>query len=169
MSQENIEFLWPLPRMFGHEDYAFSYVDLQDKRYRQEAASISQTLGLLLIERQQIEQQWRCAFRIFLEAEKKHANLTNSVLKMSRDEADGECKEAQSKLIRLQSRRDELQTSLRGLWSRCTEIKRSLIREKNLEKLRFSMNERVKHVIDSDDEFWRKKFDVSYVAVAQSS
>jgi hypothetical protein len=158
MTPDHIGVKWPMPTMFGSENYSFSLVDLADERYAAEAASISEKLAGSFSEQQRVENEWRIAYKKFLDAEKRRNNLTPGVLQKSIDKAESDLTHARDRVLGLQARRDELHARIMAIWDRCKEVKDSIRRESELEKLRQQLNESVKVKFGRDDTFWKSKF-----------
>jgi hypothetical protein len=160
MTPDHLGVKWPMPIMFGSENYSFSLVDLADDRFSQEAAKMSENLAELFTKQQVIENEWRIAYKKFLEAEKRRNNLTAGVLQKSIDKADADLADARERVLSLQSKRDEFQMKINEIWDRCREVKDGISRESDLEKLRQDLSESIQSKIDREDIFWKSKFKV---------
>lgn len=160
MTSDHISVKWPLPIMFGAEEYSFSLIDIPDKRYAEEAAVISRKLIRLLYDFQIIEFEWRKTYKKFIEAEKRKANLTPGVLQKSIDKAEADVISTREQLLRLQDQRDLFHSILDKIWMRCTQIKASISKELDLESLRKELSESVKARLPISDIFWTTKFKV---------
>lgn len=160
MTPDHMSIKWPLPVMFGPENYSFSLIDLKDKRYEEEAAQMSQELSKLFSERQNVECEWRAGYKKFLEVEKRRNSLTSGVLQKSLDDAESELKNARETLLNLQAKRDEVQMKIQKIWNRCAAVKKSISKEEELERLRQSLTDTVKRKYQEDDQFWKSRFRV---------
>ena len=122
MTPDHMSVKWPLPIMFGSENYSFSLIDLKDSRYEEEAAKMSQGLAKLFSERQTVETEWRSAYKKFIEVEKRRNSLTPGVLQKSLDDAEHDLKQAKDVLVRLQARRDDVQAGIQKILDRCASV-----------------------------------------------
>jgi hypothetical protein len=146
--------------MFGCEDYAFFLVNIADERFVDECSTMSSTLGELLSAQQIVENDWRTAYKRFLDAEKRRASLTPGAQQKSIERADALVAKTKSDLLKLQNLRDEKQRAIHMIWGRCEEIKKFIEKEHALEKLRQDLNQKVKLKFPKGDPFWKSKFKV---------
>ena len=160
MAPDHLNSLWPLPVMFGCEDYAFFLVNITDERFLDECATMSGKLGELLAGQQIVENDWRTAYKRFLDAEKRRASLTPGAQQKSIDRADTLVTDAKNDLLKLQHLRDEKQRAIHMIWDRCEEIKQLIEKEHALEMLRQDLNQKVKLKFPKGDPFWKTKFKV---------
>jgi len=160
MTPDHLDVQWPLPVMFGQETYSFSLIDIPDERYAEEAAVMSKKLMRLFYDLQIIEYEWRQTYKRFLKAEERVANLTPGVLLKSREKAEKELADTREQLLRLQDQRDLFNSTIQKIFERCKEIKASILKEQDLEKLRTTLSDRVRSLFSEDDEFWKTKFKV---------
>ena len=160
LTPDHIDVKWPLPIMFGEESYAFSLINITDPRYTEVAITMSHKLLHLFYDLQIVEHEWRRAYKSFLEAESRKLKLTPGVLQKSRDKAEEEYNTAKEQLLRLQDQRDLFDDTIEKIFDRCKQIKTSIIKEQDLEKLRESLNSHVRNLFPADHPFWNTPFDV---------
>ncbi len=160
MTPDHFHVKWPLPTMFGGESYAFSLIDISDPRFTMEAVAMSKKLIHLFYDLQIIEHEWRKTYKHFLETESRKDKLTPGVLQKSRDKANEDFNCAREQLLRLQDQRDLFEDTIQRIFDRCKQIKASIIKERDLERLRESLNECVKEKFPSGHQFWVSHFDV---------
>lgn len=160
MTPDHLDVKWPLPIMFGNEEYAFSLIDIPDERYAEEAAVLSRKLVRIFYDYQIIEFEWRKTYKKLIEAEKRKANLTPGVLQKSIEKAESDVNAARDQLLRLQDQRDLFQSILDKIWRRCSQIKATIKKESNLESLRKELSELVKARLPISHEFWESEFRV---------
>jgi hypothetical protein len=151
--------------MFGSEEYAFSVVDIPDERYAQEAAVLSRKLIRLFYDFQIIDFEWRKTYKRFVEAEKRRANLTPGVLQKSIEKAESDVNATREQLLRLQDQRDLFHSIWDKIWRRCDQIKSTIKRESDLERLRMELSALVKERIPHSDVFWKSKFRVKLTSL----
>lgn len=166
MTADHLEVSWPLPTMFGPENYSFSLIDLADDRFSLEAADMSHNLADLFTKQQRVENEWRIAYKKFVGAEQRRNNLTPGVLQKSIDKAETELSQARTTLLELQAKRDSLQDEVYKIWDRCNDVKDSISKETVLEKLRQHLNETVKLKFSDEATFWRAQFQIGCSAIA---
>lgn len=159
LNPDHVDEKWPLPAMFGSESYAFSLINIRDKRYAQEVGEMSQKLSNLFSQQQIVENDWRNAYKEFIEAEVRRDNLHPGVQQQSLDEAARDLESAKACLLQLQQKRDDTQAGIIKIWSRCREIKAIITKEKHLEKLREEQTEKVKCKYPRGDSFWKATFE----------
>ena len=160
LTADHINVKWPMPRIFGSEEYGFSLVDMPDKRYEVEAAEMSAKLIHLFYDKQIIEYEWHKAYKRFVEADKRKTNLTPGVLQKSRDKAEKDVNETKEQLLRLQDQRDLFTNVIDQIWARCAQIKASIKHEQELDTIRRDLTERVKAKYPEGDPFWKTEFSV---------
>ena len=160
MTPDHMNVHWPLPVMFGSENYSYSLIDIPDERYAEEAAVMSEKLIRLFYDFQIVEAEWRKTYKQFISAEKRKASLTPGVLQKSRDKADQELTAARDQLLKLQDQRDLFDSIIQKIFDRCAQIKATINKEKGLEQLREDLNERIKTRFPPEDPFWRNNFKV---------
>jgi hypothetical protein len=160
MTPDHLDVQWPLPVMFGQENYSFSLIDIPDDRYAEEAGVMSQKLIRLFYDLQIVEYEWRKTYKRFLQAEDRVNHLTPGVLQKSRDKAEKDLSDVREQLLRLQDQRDLFDSTIQKIFERCREIKASILKEHDLEKLREKLNDRVRSLFTDDDIFWKTKFKV---------
>lgn len=136
------------------------YAIVPDKRFEDEATLMSQKLVRLFYDRQIILCEWRKAYKHFVHADRRKANLTPGVLQKSRDKADRDFNTSKEQLLRLQDQRDLFEELIQRIWDRCGQIKWSIKNEQDLETLRQDLNERVKEKFPADHAFWSTNFSV---------
>ena len=61
-------------------------------------------------------------------------------------------------LLELQEQKDLYQRQIDEIFERCSQIKRSIKKENDLEDLREEMSNRVRQRYDQDDSFWKTQF-----------
>lgn len=160
LTADHINVKWPLPTVFGAEDYGYSLIDMPDKRYEKEAALMSAKLIRLFYDKQIIEYEWQKAYKNFVKADTCKANLTPSVLEKSREKAEKEFVDTKEQLLRLQDQRDLFNDLISQIWDRCAEIKAEIKREEDLKELRDQLSLRVKEKYPPNDPFWKTEFSV---------
>lgn len=168
MTAEHYASKWPMPLMFGNEDYAFSLIDISDPRYSEETATMSGKLVRLYSDVQIIEHEWRKTYKHFVYAERRRDNLTPGVLQKSRDKAEDEVEAARVQLLSLQDQRDLFHSLIDKVWARCAQIKASIDKERALESLRTELNDAIKQQYPMSDPFWRTKFKVRSPSIQPS-
>lgn len=157
---DHIDVRWPLPTMFGYENYAFSLINMADDRFTEESGEMSRKLLRLLYDYQIIELEWRKTYKQFIEAEQRLANLTPGVLQKSRDKAEATLAGTRDQLLRLQDQRDLFERIINKIWVRCREIRAIIKKEKDLEQLRMELSGIVKERFPVSDPFWKSKFKI---------
>lgn len=160
MTADHIETRWPLPTMFGSEEYSFSLIDIPDQRFREEAAVMSRKLIRLFYDLQIIEFEWRKTYKLFVDAENRKDHLTPGVLQKSRDKAEAELEAARDQLLRLQDQRDLFKSVIGKIWDRCDQIQATIRKEHELECLRDELSQAVRNKFPPNDPFWKTKFKV---------
>ena len=164
MTPDHIDVKWPLPTMFGSEQYAFSLIDIPEPRFAEETAVMSRKLIRLFYDYQIIEHEWRKTYKQFIEAEKRKANLVPGVLQKSRDKAEAAVESAREQLLRLQDQRDLFDSVISKIWDRCSQIRATINKEKELEALREDLSQGVRDKFPQGDPFWKGKFKVRMAA-----
>lgn len=149
---------WPLPRMFGDEKYAYTLIDIEDPRYVEECANMAKRLIHYFYDQQIFDLEWRKTYKRLISAEKRRANLPPSAQQKAKDELDKNVAKAKKYLLELQEQKDLYQTYIDQIFDRCSQIKRSIKKENDLEELREEMSNRVKSRFDTSDAFWRTSF-----------
>jgi len=149
---------WPMPKMFGHEKFAYSLIDIEDERYVEECAKMSKKLIRLTYDQQIIDLEWRKTYKRLLDAEHRRATLPADCKQKTREILDDEVKTAMKYLLELQDQRDMYDSCIQDIWTRCDMIKRTIKAETDLEDLRHEMSQRTKDRVDTDDAFWKTKF-----------
>jgi hypothetical protein len=115
MTPDHLDVQWPLPVMFGQENYSFSLIDIPDDRYAEEAGVMSQKLIRLFYDLQIVEYEWRKTYKRFLQAEDRVNHLTPGVLQKSRDKAEKDLSDVREQLLRLQDQRDLFDSTIQKI------------------------------------------------------
>lgn len=149
---------WPLPRMFGDERYAYSLIDIEDPRYVEECANMAKRLIHYFYDQQIFDLEWRKTYKTLMRCEKRRANLPPSAQQKAKEELDKNVAKTKKYLLELQEQKDQYQGFIDKIFERCSEIKRSIKKENDLEELREEMSNRVKSRFDTSDAFWRTSF-----------
>jgi len=155
------EFLttkWPLPKMFGEEKYAYSLIDIEDERYVEECANMAKRLIHYFYDQQIFDLEWRKTYKSLIKAEKRKANLPASASSKAKEELEKAVTKTKKYLLELQEQKDMYQGYIDQIFERCSQIKRSIKKEKDLEELRREMSNRVKQRFDPNDCFWQTTF-----------
>merc|ERR1719169_113386 len=97
---------WPMPKMFGHEKYAYSLIDIEDERYIDECAKMSKKMIRLTYDQQIIDLEWRKTYKRLLDAEHRRATLPKDCKPKTRELLDSEVNAAMKYLLELQDQRD---------------------------------------------------------------
>merc|ERR1712100_328343 len=92
----------PLPRMFGSEKYAYSLIDIEDPRYVDECARMSQKLIRFHYDQQIIDLEWRKTYKALLKAEHHRASLPENARQNTKDKLDKEVSDKKKYLLELQ-------------------------------------------------------------------
>ena len=150
---------WPLPIMFGEEQYAFSLIDISDPRYATECAEMSRRLIKYLYDRQIIALEWRKTYQSLTEAEAKKASLPATAPQKARDAMDKDVTGFRARLLEIQDQRDGYDACIGKILERCAQIKGIIKKEADLEGLRQELSERVRLKFSERDEFWETNFD----------
>ena len=140
---------WSLPMQFGLENYAFTLVDIDDPRYAPECQEMTQKLIHLYSDRQIIGLEWRKTYRGLQDAENRRAKLPESAPAKTRESMDTEVTQKRTRILELQDQRDAYDRAVSKVISRCSQIKKSLQKEEQLERLRVEMTNQVKSRLDS--------------------
>lgn len=149
---------WPLPKMFGDENYAYSLIDIEDPRYVDECANMGKQLIHYFYDQQIFDLKWRETYKELIRAEKRRGNLPAMASVKAKDELDGNVKKFKKYLLELQEQRDMYQTKIDAIFERCAQIKRGIKKETDLEELRMEMTGRVKAKFVAEDNFWSTQF-----------
>merc|ERR1719217_613847 len=149
---------WPMPKMFGHEKYAYSLIDIEDERYVEECAKMSKKMIRLTYDIQIIDLEWRKTYKKLLDAEHRCATLPKDAKPKTKDLLNGEVADAMKYLLELQDQRDMYESCIQDIWTRCDHIKQTIKKETDLEDLRHDLSQRTKDRIEPDDPFWKTKF-----------
>merc|ERR1719440_2529121 len=83
---------WPMPKMFGHEKYAYGLIDIEDERYVEECAKMSKKLIRLTYDTQIIDLEWRNTYKRLLDAEHRRETLPKDCKQKTKDILDAEVK-----------------------------------------------------------------------------
>jgi len=192
MAEDYHQINWPLPKMFGHEKYGYSLIDITDPRYLKECAAMSKKLIRLSYDQQLVDHEWRKTYKALLDAEDKKATLwRTSGCAFDRQiypfggppreglnpkfTADTEAKlqkkvsNAHKYLQELQEQKDLFEREIQEVYARCDAIKAALKKERDLEDLRVHMEGRTKGQIADDSDFWRRKFNIHREKKAQTA
>ena len=156
---DHIVTQWPLPIMFGEEQYAFSLIDIDDKRYADECAEMSRRLIKYLYDRQIISLEWRQTYQSLTDAEARKTSLPPSAPQKARDAADRDVTNLRARLLEIQDQRDGYDACIAKVLDRCAQIKATIKKETDLEALRQELSERVKARFAQTDPFWGTSFD----------
>lgn len=158
MAEDYGQVNWPLPKMFGHEKYAYSLIDIEDPRYVKECAAMSKKLIRLAYDQQIVDLEWRKTYKALLDAERRQDTLpknckdtTKAILKK---EVDG----CMKYLLELQEQKDLYEEHVKEVWARCDAIKAELKKESDLEDLRQTMEQQTRDKISLESPFWKTKF-----------
>lgn len=149
---------WPMPKMFGHEKYAYSLIDIEDERYVKECAKMSKKMVRLMYDQQIIDLEWRKTYKRLLDAEFRRSTLPKDCKEKTMGILNAEVKEAMTYLLELQDQRDMYDSCLQDISTRCSGIKNTIKKETDLEDLRHEMSQRTKDRIEGEDPFWKTKF-----------
>lgn len=144
--------------MFGDEKYAYSLIDIEDPRYLDECANMAKRLIHYFYDQQIFDLEWRKVYKHLIKAEKRKANLPASASTKAKDELEKNVTKTKKYLLELQEQKDMYQMYIDQIFERCSQIKRSIKKENDLEELREEMSNRVKHRFDPDDAFWKTTF-----------
>ncbi len=144
---------WSLPMQFGHENYAFTLVDIDDPRYAQECQEMTQKLIHLYSDRQIIGLEWRKTFRALQDAENRRAKLPESAPAKTREAMDTEVTKKSARIAELQDQRDAYDRAVRKVLVRCGQIRDGIEKEKQLEAVRLEMTSQIKVKLDSAASF----------------
>jgi len=147
-----------MPKMFGHEKYAYSLIDIEDERYVEECAKMSKKMIRLMYDIQIIDLEWRKTYKKLLDAEHRCATLPKDAKEKTKAILNGEVADTMKYLLELQDQRDMYDSCVQDIWSRCDHIKQTIKKETDLEDLRHDLSQRTKDRIDTDDPFWKTKF-----------
>lgn len=156
---DHIVTQWPLPIMFGEEQYSFSLIDIEDRRYAEECAEMSRRLIKYLYDRQIISLEWRKTYRDLTDAESRKASLPATAPQKTRDAMDKAVNDFRTRLLEIQDQRDGYDVCIGKILDRCAQIKATIKKEADLESLRKELSERVKARFANDDPFWNTHFD----------
>jgi len=149
---------WPMPKMFGHEKYAYSLIDIEDERYIEECAKMSKKMIRLTYDQQIIDLEWRKTYKKLLDAEHRKSTLPEDCKTKTTELLTSEVNGAMKYLLELQDQRDMYDSCIQDIWSRCNMIKQTIKKETDLEDLRHEMSQRTKDRIEQEDAFWKTKF-----------
>jgi len=175
MAEDYHQINWPLPKMFGHEKYGYSLIDITDPRYLKECAAMSKKLIRLSYDQQLVDHEWRKTYKALLDAEHKKATLRPREGLNAKFTADTEAKlqkqvsNAHKYLLELQEQKDLFEREIQEVYARCDAIKAALKKERDLEDLRVHMEGRTKGQIADDSDFWRRKFNIHREKKAQTA
>ena len=150
---------WSLPLQFGEENYAYTLIDIDDPRYAEECAAMTQKLIHFYSDRQIISLEWRRNFRLLQETEAKRACLPEVAPAKTREMLDNKINEYKERLLEVQDQRDAYDLAVQKVLVRVGQIKAALKKERDLEKLRKTLTDRVKAKFSEEDPFWKKQFD----------
>jgi hypothetical protein len=156
---DHIVTQWPLPLMFGEEQYSFSLIDIDDSRYAEECAEMSRRLIKYLYDRQIISLEWRKTYQSLTDAEARKSSLPSSAPLKARDAMDKDVSNLRLRLLEIQDQRDGYDACIGKILDRCSQIKATIKKEADLEALRQELSERVKARFSTDDQFWATHFD----------
>jgi len=157
-ANEFMQTKWPLPKMFGEEKYAYTLVDIEDPRYVDECADMAKKLIRYYYDLQILDLEWRKTYKNLIKAEKRRFNLPETASTKAKDQLDNNVKTTKKYLLELQDQKDSYQACIDQIYERCSQIKRSIKKENDLEDLREEMSNRVKQRFDPDDTFWKTQF-----------
>lgn len=155
--------------MFGQQKYAYSLIDIEDERYVDECARMSQKLIRLTYDTQIMDLEWRNTYKRLLDAEHRRATLPKDCKEKTREMLNKEVSDSMKYLLELQDQRDMYDSCTQDIWARCDTIKQTIKKETDLEDLRHDMSQRTKDRIDYDDPFWKTKFNTRSVKSQRSS
>jgi len=158
MGDEFLKTKWPLPKMFGEEKYAYSLIDIEDPRYLTECTEMAKKLIQYFYDQQIFDLEWRKTYKELIVAEKRRANLPPNASSKAKEELDKNVTTAKKYLLELQEQKDLYQRHIDEIFERCSQIKRSIKKENDLEDLREEMSNRVRQRYDQDDSFWKTQF-----------
>ena len=162
-----ISMKWSLPLQFGDENYAYTLVDIDDPRYAEECADMTQKLIHFASDRQIVALEWRKNFCLLQEAERRRASLPDSAPAKTREMMDDAISGYKARLLEVQDQKDGYEKAVEKVVARCLQIKASIKKENDLEALRLELTERVKNKFAKDDPFWTTAFDPRSSSVPQ--
>lgn len=160
-AQEFLGNLYPLPKMFGDEGYAYSLIDIDDPRYLDDCAFMSRRLIQLFNESQIIDIQWKKCYNNLSMAENRFGNLPPSASQKARDALKEDVKDAKKKLLELQEQKDLYCVEINTIFDKCAAIKASIKKENDLDQLREEMTNATRAKYKAGDAFWDKTFNVA--------
>eukprot|EP00397_Hematodinium_sp_SG-2012_P052999 GEMP01063013.1.p1 GENE.GEMP01063013.1~~GEMP01063013.1.p1 ORF type:complete len:228 (+),score=33.02 GEMP01063013.1:30-713(+) len=159
-SDDYLRAPWPLPHMFGDEEYAFEVIDIDDQRYLKEIVTLSKKLVRFFYDQQIMDYEWRKTYKKFLMCEHRRDTLSRDAAQKTKDKMESDVLTSKKYLLELQSQRDLLRACINEIWARCDDIKAVIKKENDLECLRKEMNIRVRDRYSPDDEFWNQAFNI---------
>jgi hypothetical protein len=156
MAEDYKQLSWPLPKMFGHEKYGFSLIDIEDPRFLAKCAGNSKKLIRLQYDQQIVDLEWRKVFKKLQDAE--HRKETCGTNEKTKEALTAEVKKLFVYLKELQEQKDMYQEQIAEVYSQCDNIKSTIKKEKDLNDLRKSLENQTRQKIPQDAAFWKAKF-----------
>lgn len=152
---------YPMPKMFGMEKYAYTVVDIDDKRYVHESAENSRKLTRLEYDKQILDNTWRALYKNLLQAEEHLRTLPKNAPSKVVDEKKARVEEFKTNLLKFQQQKDLYESQIADIYARCHHIKDSIKKEEQLDALRQELTERTRLTYGADHAFWKTQFNVS--------
>lgn len=150
MAEDYEQIRWPLPKMFGHEKYGYSLIDIEDPRYVNECAGMSKKLVRLSYDQQIIDLEWRKTYKALLDAEHRQATLASNCPQKTKDLLKKEVDGCMKYLLELQQQKDLYESGIKEIYERCDAIKAMLKKESDLEDLRMYMEKQTQEKISQN-------------------
>ena len=104
--EDYYRFKWPLPKMFGDEDYAYTDLNIKDLRYKEEIGEMSKTFADVNHKQMLVERNWRIGLQMLLNAEYRLSTLSKMASEKTRTKFEKAVSDARFVLLRLQVRRN---------------------------------------------------------------
>lgn len=160
-AQDFIDNLYPLPKMFGDESYAYYLIDISDPRYLVECARMSRQLLKLQYEAQIIDIEWKRRYNELITHEHRYAALPPSASEKAKTALKDDVVHSKKQLLELQTQKDMYEKEKEKIFDRCKVIKESIKKENDLEQLREEMTNSIRQKYEPNHTFWSTQFDVT--------
>jgi len=136
LMQDYTTFSWPLPKMFGYEKYGYALIDIEDPAYAEECAGHSKRLVKLFYERQIVDEVWTNIFKHLSQSQYRRDSLPENATEKTVQKLEQDVKNYKTYLLELQQQRDLYDQEIQKIFSRCDQIKATIKKQQQLEKVR---------------------------------